>query len=96
MEFEWDPYKNQANIQKHGVRFEDACQIFQGPTLDIRDDRRDYGEVRTISIGQIGHLVILTVVHTDRNGKRRLISARPAKQSERKIYAVAIQRTYDA
>lgn len=92
MEFEWDEDKNRRNIAKHGIGFERAARIFDGPTLDRIDDRRDYGETRTISIGVLEDILILVVVHTDRSGKIRIISARPAKRPERKIYEEALRK----
>ena len=49
--FEWDEDKNLANIGKHGVNFEQARRIFHAPTFDREDDRTDYGEKRTTSLG---------------------------------------------
>ena len=86
MNFEWDDNKNQSNLEKHGISFEEAALIFEGVTLSRIDDRKDYGETRTITIGKIARLVVVTVVHTDRNGNIRIISARSAKQLERKEY----------
>jgi uncharacterized DUF497 family protein len=96
MEFEWDEEKNLKNIEKHGVRFEDACKIFEGFTLDIADTRFDYGEERIISIGTLRGTVVLTVIHTDRMGNLRMISARPAKRSERRLYDQALQQSFDS
>jgi len=31
VEFEWDVAKNAANIAKHGIDFDDAIGIFEGP-----------------------------------------------------------------
>ena len=31
--FEWDEQKNAENLRKHGIRFEEAVQIFGGPVL---------------------------------------------------------------
>ena len=86
MIFEWDEEKNKKNILKHKVGFEEAGLIFNGLTLTIIDSRKDYGEVREISIGQLSGQLIVTVVHTDRNGVTRLISARSANKVERKNY----------
>ena len=85
MAFEWDPAKNQANIGKHGVPFEVAKRIFDGPRFTRPDDRMDYGEPRRISIGKVAN-AFLVVVYTDRNGRIRLISARPAGRKERETY----------
>lgn len=91
MQFEWDNEKNRANFDKHRIRFDEAALIFRGPTLTTVDDRKDYGEIREISIGQIQDLIYLVVVHTDRNGSTRLISARKAKSKERGRYDDYIQ-----
>ena len=96
MEFIWDEDKNQQNIAKHGLSFEDASKIFDGFTLDLLDDRFEYGELREISIGLIDGLAVVTVAHTDRAGLCRIISARPAIKSERKRYEQAIRKTFDA
>jgi uncharacterized DUF497 family protein len=31
--YEWDEAKNRANIQKHGIGFQTAIRIFDGPVL---------------------------------------------------------------
>ena len=46
MSFEWDARKAEENLEKHGVDFTDAIAIFDGPTLEREDARRDYGEGR--------------------------------------------------
>jgi uncharacterized DUF497 family protein len=84
--FEWDPDKSAANLAKHGVSFEEARLIFEGPVLSRRDDRLDYGETRTVSLGAILGVAVVAVVHTDRAGVTRLISARMANRKERRRY----------
>lgn len=86
MQFEWDKEKNQINIGKHGISFEQAALIFALPTVDVKDDRNDYGEIRTRSLGLLEDVVVLSVMHTDREGRIRLISARRASRKERIIY----------
>jgi uncharacterized protein len=86
LSFEWDNRKNAANIRKHGFSFERAKAIFNGEQLTFRDKRKDYGEGRFISIGIMEKVVVIAVVHTDRKGKTRIISARPANRKERKHY----------
>ncbi|AVH73392.1 BrnT family toxin [Nostoc sp. 'Lobaria pulmonaria (5183) cyanobiont'] len=86
MEFEWDKNKNQQNIHKHGISFEEATEIFDGVVFTSIDERYNYEEIREISIGSIQGVVIITVAHTDRNGKIRLISARKATPKERRTY----------
>ena len=70
-------------MRKHGIDFQDAARLFETPTLDRLDHRRDYGEVRTNSIGWIDGLHVVNVTHTGRDGRIRLISARPATSLER-------------
>lgn len=86
MEFEWDPKKAQANLEKHGVDFEDAIGIFEGPTLEHRSDRNN--EERGQAIGEIGG-VVLSVAYTMRGERRRIISARKADRNERRAYRAA-------
>lgn len=88
--FEWDEPKNEANIAKHGVSFAYAALIFEGKVLSWIDDRIDYGEIREISIGAIENVVILVVVHTERDGRLRIISARSASQKERARYETSL------
>jgi len=86
MEFEWDENKNQSNYRKHGILFQEAIEIFNNECFSWIDDRRDYGEIREITIGEIDNNIVLIVVHTDRLGKRRIISARKANSRERRKY----------
>jgi uncharacterized protein len=57
------------------------------------DDRFDYGEIREISIGAMGGIVIVTVAHTEREGKIRLVSARKATPKERRQYNEYLSQT---
>ncbi len=84
--FSWDDAKNRANYIKHGLTFEEAVHIFAGRVLDRIDDRHSYGETRVVSIGLLREVVAVTVVHTDRDGGTRIISARLANRRERKLY----------
>ncbi len=86
MTFEWDETKNQANIYKHGISFETAKRVFEGPVLTWLDNRRDYGEDRYVSIGQVEMGALIVVAHTKRNDRARLISARGASRKERQAY----------
>ena len=85
LDFEWDESKRLSNLQKHGIDFIRACQIFDGLTVEFEDNRYDYGEDRFIAIGETQG-VILTVVFTYREDLIRLISARPATRYERNLY----------
>jgi uncharacterized protein len=93
MEFEWDENKNRHNKQKHGISFAEAQEIFNGIVFTAIDDRFDYTEIREISIGAIGGVVIVSVAHTERQGKIRLISARKATPKERRQYNEYLSQT---
>ncbi len=86
MKFEWDENKNQSNFEKHGIYFEEAIDIFKNDCLTWIDNRKDYSEVREITIGEIKKNIVIVVVHTDRFGNIRIISARKANQRERRNY----------
>jgi uncharacterized DUF497 family protein len=82
----WDPKKNRGNIARHGIAFEDAVKIFEGPTLERVDDRFEYGEVRVYAIGIVEGIEI-TVIFTDvSRTERRIISAWKAERHEREAY----------
>ena len=86
MSYTWDPKKNRQNIARHGIAFEDAVEIFDGPTLERVDDRFEYGEVRVYAIGIVDGIEI-TVIYTDvSRTERRIISAWKAERHEREAY----------
>ncbi|WP_223568447.1 BrnT family toxin [Agrobacterium tumefaciens] len=90
--FEWDEEKNRSNIRKHGVGFRTAIRIFENAVLSWVDEPVAYGETRYHTIGQIEGIVFLAVIHTDRAGLIRIISARPANRRERKRYDEEIRK----
>jgi uncharacterized DUF497 family protein len=85
--FEWDAAKRHANIEEHGIDFEDAASIFSRPYLRIRSDRNN--EMRFVAIGCIRDVKI-AVVYTVRAGACRIISARRARTNEREDYHAAV------
>jgi len=86
MQFEWDENKNQSNYEKHGIYFEEAVEVFKSDCLTWIDDRKNYGETREITIGEVSKNIVLVLVHTDRFGNIRIISARKANERERSKY----------
>lgn len=82
-EFEWDERKAKANLEKHGIDFEDAIAVFEGPVLEVTSDRG--GEARWKAIGAVEGIE-LAVIYTWREGRRRIISVRRAKKHERRAY----------
>jgi uncharacterized protein len=51
MHYTWDDEKRRRNLTKHGIAFEDVLRIFEGITIEMEDDRFNYGEVRIYAIG---------------------------------------------
>lgn len=83
---EWDPTKAASNMAAHGVGFEQAKGVFRDPfAIEFADDRRNYGEDRFILIG-MSRGRLLVVVHTSRDERTRIISAREAEPHERRRY----------
>ncbi len=89
-DFEWDQRKSDRNRLERALPFDLAVLLFNGPTLERRDVRRDYGELRVLAIGDVGGL-ILHCVYTYRDPVRRIISLRPANRRERDAYRAAFQ-----
>jgi uncharacterized protein len=90
LEFEWDEAKNRANIAKHGIDFNDAVRAFDGTNLTEQDDGHWHGEVRYRTFGLIDGLTIVIIIHTDRDGRTRLISARRAEPNERRKFEASV------
>ena len=87
MEFEWDPQKSDANRKKHGISFPDAATVFADPlAITFPDPDHSRGEQRLLTFGHSKMNFLLVVVHTERHGKTRIISARRATRYERTIY----------
>jgi uncharacterized DUF497 family protein len=91
MKFEWDRKKENINIKKHGVSFEQASYVFADPfALNRYDEEHSEDEERWILLGKSLNQTILLVAHTfrDNDGKEfvRIISARRATKREEKAY----------
>jgi len=83
--FEWDDDKYQLNIRRHGVDFERAALIFEGPTIEALDDREDYGEDRIVAFG-LAQGTVYRVTYTMRGKAYRLISAQRANKRDQDHY----------
>lgn len=84
MYFEWDEHKNYQNSDKHGLDFDDAWEIFEGPVLLELDSRTDYGEDRWTGIGLLGNRIVVVTFTESAAQTRRIISLRKALKHERK------------
>ena len=85
--FEWDPKKDAANLRKHGVGFTEASTVFGDPlSVTIPDPDHGIAEQRFVTIGLSMSQRVLVVVHTIREERFRLISARIATKHEKYVY----------
>ncbi len=85
MKITYDPPKRDTTLRERGLDFETAAEVFAGYTYDRVDDRTDYGEVRTITVGLLaGRMVV--VVWTQRGEARHVISMRKANDREQARY----------
>ena len=91
MKFEWDERKNQINIKKHKVSFEDAESVFQDCfAVYLDDDEHSLDEERFIIIGisetLYRELYVCYCHRGEDNEIIRIISARKATKQEIKLY----------
>lgn len=88
LRFDWDEEKAKRNIEKHGVSFEEAATVFSDAlSLTIDAPLHSAGEGRSITIGESASRELLVVIHTERDGAIRIISAREATRREKRDHA---------
>lgn len=91
MRFEWDEEKNQKNIEKHGVDFNEAVTIFFNEYIEIPDLEHSQLEERFTAFGisvLLRELVVCYCIreNIDGNSVTRIITARKANLNERKVF----------
>jgi len=85
--FEWDKKKADQNIRKHGISLEEAATVFGDPfSITIYDPLHSQDEDSSVILGTSNKNRVLVVIHTDRQDRIRIISARKATKKERKQY----------
>jgi len=90
--FEWDEVKNDKNILKHGVNFQEASTVFRDAQAVVLDDvAHSQDEERFIIIGESEKQRLLMVCHCYRGDDDiiRIITARKADKKEKNIYGGA-------
>jgi len=85
LEFEWNLAKADSNFVKHGVTFEEAAEVFLDPFYVIGDASANQ-EDRDFILGYSLAERLLLVVHIEQGSKIRIISARVATRTERRLY----------
>jgi uncharacterized protein len=87
IKFEWDNNKENSNLIKHKIDFEEAKSVFYDfLSQTINDPDHSKNEFRYITIGYSNKNRLLIVSHTDRDNNIRIISARFANKNERNKY----------
>ena len=82
----YDSAKRERVLKDRGLDFEDARIVFEGMTVEVEDQRRDYGEARIICFGLLaGRLVV--VGYTPRGEVRHIFSMRKANAREQRRLA---------
>lgn len=92
MEFEWDENKRLSNLQKHGLDFAFAVQIWKGLVWECISPQLQHGEERWVAVGELSGVVV-SVIFTWRDENRRIISARKARIHEREDYENVLRRS---
>jgi len=86
LDFVWNAQKAASNFGKHGIHFEQACEVFVDPLVRLLDAGVE-DEARDAVIGVTERGRLLFVVHIERENEAiRIISARPAEAREKKDY----------
>lgn len=91
LKVEWSNEKNNLNIQKHQISFDEAKEVFLDPMhISKLDHRFEYFEERWITLGVTtkDNIIVVANMFFDENGKEiiRIISARKANPKERIFY----------
>jgi len=84
MEFEFDPRKSKANLDKHGISFDEAAQLWNDPRF-IEVPARTNDEPRFLGIARLEKKYWSAII-THRDAKIRIISVRRSRQEEIEIY----------
>jgi hypothetical protein len=90
MRVTYDPEKRERTFRERGLDFEDARIVFAGPTVEVEDTRKDYGEARIICYGVLaGRMVV--VGYTPRGAVRHVFSMRKANAREKARIAPVLE-----
>ena len=87
--YEWDYVKNNANIKKHGISFDEAITVFADENLMIMaDEDHSEDEERFVVLGFSEHSRLLVVCHCYKESDEviRIFSARKATKTEERFY----------
>ena len=87
MRFEWNALKAARNPRKHGVSFDETASVFFDPLSATGDDPdHSLEERRFVTFGVSSSRRLLVVTHMEQDDAIRIITARLATRTERKLY----------
>ncbi len=86
--FDWDKGNIDKNYIKHNVHWTECEEVFFNEPIIVENDIKhsSKNEVRYFVVGKTNSGRKLFLVHTIRNNKIRVISARDMNKKEREIY----------
>ena len=87
-EFVWNDKKASENRRKHGVSFEEACEVFFDPFHQSGEASSNFEERQFIISFSLSRKMLFAVC-VERGERIRIISARPATNEERRAYEEA-------
>lgn len=89
--YAWDDRKRESNLEKHGLDFLAAIEMFDGrPIISI--PAKTMTESRTLTVGRLYNGKLYTVVWTQRGDALRIISFRRARHGEENQYLALFGR----
>jgi uncharacterized DUF497 family protein len=83
---EYDTVKDRINMLKHGVSLAEAEGVLHDEWAITINDADASGESRRVTLGADTIGRILIVIHTQRQDRTRVISARKASPNESRFY----------
>ena len=93
--FEWDADKNETNIAKHGMSFEEILPMFDDPLFweQYDSEHSTDKETRYFGTARLNGFAVVVSSYTERE-RTRIISARIATAEEEKKYAEWCKKFY--
>lgn len=90
MRITFDPNKRASTLEERGLDFADAVEVFAGPTFEMQDTRKDYGEERLLCYGYLRGALVM-VGYTVHGEDRRVFSMRKANEREKARFAPLVR-----
>ena len=73
--------KRDWTLRERGLDFNDAEEVFAGPTYSFFDDREDYAEARVVTFGLVAGRMVM-IGWTQRGDDQHVFSMRKANDRE--------------